>query len=208
MDMKALFKISYGMYLLTARQMGVDNGCIINTAMQVSQDPLRIAVSVQKSNKTHDMIHATGLFCISALTKEADFSFYQHFGMQSGADVDKFADFPHVTRTPSTIYRLSKYANMYATAVVTQEIDLGSHTLFIADITDAEVLSDAEPCTYADYHSTIKPKAVPATPEAPAEKKQWVCVVCGYVYEGEEVPDDYVCPWCKHGKADFEPLNP
>ena len=116
MDMKALYKLSYGMYLLTVREMGVDNGCIINTAVQVSQDPLRIAVSVQKSNKTHDMLHRTGLFCISALTTEADFSIYQRFGMQSGAKVDKFADFPHVTRTSSTVYRLSRYANMYATA--------------------------------------------------------------------------------------------
>lgn len=200
MDPKALFKITYGLYLLTAREFGVDNGCIINTAIQLSSDPLRIGVSVLKANKTHDMIQRTGAFGLSAITTEADFALFQRFGMQSGRDVDKFSDYPYVTRTPSTIYRLSKYTNMYMTAVVTQEVDLGSHTLFIAEITDAEVLSEEPACTYTYYQEHIKPKPV----VQPTEKKQWVCIVCGYVYEGEELPDDFICPWCKHGKEDFE----
>lgn len=200
MDTKALFKLTYGLYLLTAREFGVDNGCIINTAMQLSSEPLRIAVSVLKANKTHDMIQRTGAFCISTITTDADFSMFQRFGMQSGRDTDKFADYPYVTRTPSTIYRLTKYTNMYMTAVVTQEVDLGSHTLFIAEITDGEVLSDSPACTYTYYQDHIKPKPI----AQPTEKKQWVCTVCGYVYEGEELPDDFICPWCKHGKEDFE----
>ncbi len=200
MDPKALFKISYGLYVLTAREMGKDNGCIINTVTQVANDPDRIAISVLKKNLTHDMILRTGAFCVSALTTEADFALFQRFGMQSGRDADKFSGFPHVARTPSTLYHLTSYANMYLTAVVTQEIDLGTHTMFIAEITDGVVLSDVPSCTYDYYQQSIKPKA---------QKKaatQWECTVCGYIYEGEEVPDDFICPLCKHGKEDFVKL--
>jgi len=200
MDPKALFKISYGLYVLTAREMGKDNGCIINTVMQVANDPDRIAISVLKSNLTHDMIAHTGAFCVSALTQEAPFSLFQRFGMVSGRKTNKFAGFPYVDRTPSTQFYLTSYANMYLTAVVTQEIDLGTHTMFIAEITDSAVLSDAPSCTYTYYQENIKPK--------PKKKEvtQWECTVCGYVYEGEEVPDDYICPLCKHGKEDFVKL--
>jgi flavin reductase (DIM6/NTAB) family NADH-FMN oxidoreductase RutF len=203
MDLKALYKLTYGLYLLSARQMGEDNGCIINTAVQVTSDPAQIAVTVLKANKTHDMVKQTGAFALSTITQDAPFSLFQHFGMQSGRDVKKFEEYPHATRTGSTIYRLSKYSNMYLTAVVTREVDLGTHTMFIADITDCEVISDGKACTYEYYQDHIKPKPK-VEKDAP---KQWVCAVCGYVYEGEEVPDDYICPWCQHGKEDFEPLN-
>lgn len=197
MDKQALFRLTYGLYLLTARESGVDNGCIINTAVQVAGSPDRIAISVIKQNKTHDMIKNTGFFCISAITQEADFALFQRFGMQSGRNVDKFAGYPDAVRTPSTVYRLDKACCMYMTAVVTQEVDLGTHTLFIAEVTDGAVLSDGQPCTYDYYQKSIKPRP------KPAKTAQWECVVCGYVYEGEELPDDFLCPLCKHGKEDF-----
>lgn len=197
MDPKALFNITYGLYLLTARKHGKDNGCIINTAVQLTENPTQIAVTVIKRNMTHDMIRDTGAFNLSTLTTDADFELFRRFGMQSGRDADKFSGFPHAERSGNTIYRLTQSTNMFLSAVVTQEIDLGSHTMFIAEVTDAQVLSDAPACTYSYYQSHIKPAA------KKAEKKQWECVVCGYIYEGEEVPDDYLCPLCHHGKEDF-----
>lgn len=197
MDPKALFNITYGLYLLTARQMGKDNGCIINTVTQVAENPVRICVSVFKGNLTHDMILATGAFNISAITTDADFSLFQRFGMQSGRALDKFADFPHVARSNNTIYHLTQNANMFLSAVVLQEIDLGTHTLFIAEVTDGEVLSNNKGCTYGYYQDNIKPKA------KKTEKKQWECRICGYIYEGDEVPDDYLCPLCYHDKDAF-----
>lgn len=202
MNPKALFNITYGLYLLSARENGQDNACIINTVMQVANDPVRIAISVIKQNKTHDMIHATGTFNLSAITTEADFALFQRFGMQSGRNVDKFAGFPHIARSANGLTYLTSMANAYLSARVVDEMDLGTHTLFIAAITDGEVLSDGWGCTYAYYQADIKPK-----PVQPA-KRSWMCTICGYVYEGDEVPDDFICPRCNHGKEDFQLLNP
>ena len=201
MDNTALFKLTYGMFLLTAEDKGRHNGCIINTAVQVAENPIRIAVSVQKNNLTHDMIMNTGKFNISAITTEADFELFKHFGMQSGRDVDKFASYTDVDKSPNGLLYL-KSANMYLSAEVIFGSDLGTHDLFIAEVKDAEVLSNAEPCTYAYYHKSIKP--------APKKEKvgKWVCNVCGYEYEGNELPDDYICPLCKHGKDDFTYIPP
>ena len=197
MDPRAFYKITYGLYLLTAKDGAKDNGCIINTAIQVANTPDRISVAVIKGGMTHDMIVKTGVFNISALTEEAEFPLFRRFGMQSGRNTDKFDGFADAVRSENGLYRLEKGANMYMSAKVTESFDLGSHTLFIGEVTDGAVLSGAPSCTYGYYQTNIKPK-----PAAPA-KKAWVCSVCGYVHEGDTLPDDFECPLCHHGKADF-----
>ena len=198
MDPKAMYNLTYGLYLLTAREDGRDNGCIINTAVQVASEPTRISISVIRTNKTCDMIRNTGRFNISAITTDAKFDLFRHFGMQSGREVDKFADFPDVARSENGLLYLTQSANTMLSAEVVETMDLGSHILFIAQVTDGKVLSTGSSCTYSYYQSDIKPKP------RKAEKKQWVCSICGYVYEGDTVPDDFVCPLCHHGKEDFE----
>ena len=197
MDPKALYQLTYGLFLLTARQDGKDNGCIINTAIQTANDPTRISIAVIKKNLTCKMIENTGIFNLSTLTVQTDFALFQRFGMQSGRDTDKFDGFPETERTENGLLRLTRNANMYLSAKVVDSKDLGSHMVFFAELTAGEVLSSVPSCTYAYYQSDIKPKP------QPAKKKAWVCSVCGYVYEGDEVPDDFVCPLCSHGKQDF-----
>ena len=197
MDKKAFYKLTYGLFLLTAKEQDFDNGCIVNTAIQIANNPTRIAVAVIKDNKTHDMIVNTGEFNVSSITKDADFSLFQRFGMQSGREVDKFAEFSFAARSKNGLYYLTDAANMYLSAKVTEQFDLGSHTLFIGEATDAVVLSEKESCTYDYYQSNIKPKPAVST------KRSWSCSVCGYVYEGDEVPEDFLCPLCSHGKEDF-----
>ena len=199
MNKKALYNISYGLYLLTAREDGKDNGCIINTAIQVANDPTRISIAVIKKNLTCEMILRTGQFNISALSTSAPFSLFRRFGMQSGRDADKFDGFDHVARSENGLYHLTASANSVFSAKVTQHLDLGSHILFIAEVTNARVLSAEPSCTYSYYQSDIKPKPQSTS----AAKKQWVCTICGYIYEGDQVPDDYLCPLCKHGKEYF-----
>jgi len=198
MNPKALFKIPYGLFLLTARENNKDNGCIINTVMQVSENPTHICISVNKNNLTHDMILHTRMFNVSALSTSTGFDFFKHFGMQSGRTTDKFAEYPDVARSENGLLYLTKNTNMYLSAKVTMYLDLGSHTLFVGELINAELLSEEESCTYNYYQSNIKPK-----PVANTSKTTWTCSVCGYVYEGEELPEDYICPLCKHGKADF-----
>lgn len=200
MNPAALYKITYGLYLLSVRSDEKDNACIINTAVQVSSNPLRISVSVSKANCTYDMIMESGRFNISALTVDTPFSLFQRFGMQSGRDVNKFAGFEDVARAENGIYYLTRYANAYLSLKLVHTVDLGSHMLFIAEPEEAQVLSEDASCTYAYYQSDIKPK-----PEQP-KKTGWVCTVCGHVYEGDELPEDYICPICKHGKEDFTRL--
>lgn len=201
MDLKALYKITYGLYLLSARSYGQDNACIINTVMQVADNPIRVAISINKGNKTHDMIMESGRFNLSTLTTKTPFSLFQRFGMQSGRDVNKFIGFEDVERADNGIYRLSAYSNAYLSCKLLRTVDLGSHTIFITELEAAQVLSQEEACTYGYYQSDIKPKP------QPAQKKGWVCSVCGHVYEGEQLPDDYICPLCRHGKEDFRPLE-
>jgi len=199
MNEKALYKIPYGLFLLTARENNKDNGCIINTAIQVADTPTQLCVAVNKNNLTHDMIVHTRSFNVSSITTSADFELFKQFGMQSGRTIDKFANFPDVARSENGLLYLTKNVNMYLSAKVTMYLDLGSHTLFIGELTDAQVLSDEESCTYGYYQSDIKPK-----PAITSTKTTWTCSVCGYVYEGEELPEDYICPLCKHGKEVFE----
>lgn len=197
MDNNALFKLSYGLYVLTARQNGKDNGCIVNTVMQITDDPKRIAVAVNKQNLTHDMILATGEFNVSALSREATFWFFEHYGFQSGRNVDKFANIPE-TRTENGLRYVAACTNAVISGKVISTVDCGTHTLFVADVTGAKVLSEEPSMTYQYYFDHVKPKPQPAKAES------WVCKICGYVYEGPELPADYICPWCKHGVEDFE----
>ena len=199
MDQKAFYKLTYGLFLLTAREEGRDNGCIINTAIQAANDPPRLAFSVQKGNLTHDMIVRTGVFAISSISTSATFDLFRRFGMQSGREVDKFEGFNDVERGANDLLYLTRGANMTMSGRVVDQMDLGSHTLFIGEVGDAVVLSQEPSCTYAYYQSDIKPQK--------QEKKGWVCTVCGYVYEGDPLPADFICPWCKHGAEDFEPVK-
>lgn len=201
MDKKALYNITYGLYLLSARDGEQDNACIINTACQVANNPDRISVCAIQKNLTHDMIKKTGVFTISSLSEDAPFSLFQNFGMKSGRNEDKFSSFTDTARAENGLLRLTKYANAYISAKVVASVDLGSHTLFIGEITEGEVLSQAQSCTYGYYQKAIKPRP------AASGRKGWVCSVCGYVYEGEEMPDDFICPLCKHGKDDFKKID-
>ena len=198
----AMFKLSYGLFVLTAREASRDNGCIINTVTQLTDSPKRISIAVNKQNLTHDMILKTGVFNVSILSERAPFAIFKHYGFQSGRDTDKFAGVPALARAQNGIYYLPDSTNAFLSGKVTQTIDLGTHTLFIADVTEARVLSDAPSMTYAYYFENVKPK-----PAALEKKTGWVCKICGYVYEGEELPEDFICPLCKHGAEDFEKLS-
>lgn len=198
MDINVMFKISYGLYVLTAKDDKKYNGCIINTLEQVTTTPNRVSIAVNKNNFTHDMIAKTGVFNVSVLSEKAVFDTFKHFGFQSGSTVDKFADFPYKISENELPY-ITKGVNGYLSGKVISTVDLGTHTLFIADVTDGKVLSDEPSVTYDYYHKHIK--------EAPPEKaKGWVCRICGYIYDGDPLPEDFICPICKHGAIDFEKL--
>ena len=200
MNTNAMFKIGYGLYVLTAKENGFDNGCIINTVSQVTASPNRITVAVNKANKTHDMILSTGEFNVSILTEAASFEIFKSFGFRSGKDTDKFEDFSSVSRSSNGIYYVTEATNAYISAKVISATDIGTHTLFLADVTDCDLLSDATSVTYDYYHKYIKPK-----PEVKkAAKVYYRCKICGYIYEGDNLPEDFICPLCKHPASDFE----
>ena len=205
MDPKAMFKLSYGLFVLTAREGEKDNGCITNTAIQVTSEPNRISIAVNKANYTHDMVMHTRKFNVSILSQEASFDTFKHFGFQSGRNVDKFADFTACKRAENGIYIITAGTNAYISAEVEQTIDLGTHTLFIAKVTDLDVLSSVSSATYEYYQNNIKPK--PQAPAAPTGKTVWRCIVCGYIYEGDPIPADFICPLCKHPASDFEKIT-
>ena len=205
MDPKAMFKLSYGLFVLTAREGEKDNGCITNTAIQVTSEPNRISIAVNKANYTHDMVMHTRKFNVSILSQEASFDTFKHFGFQSGRNVDKFADFTACKRAENGIYIITAGTNAYISAEVEQTIDLGTHTLFIAKVTDLDVLSSVSSATYEYYQNNIKPK--PQAPAAPTGKTVWRCTVCGYIYEGDPIPADFICPLCKHPASDFEKVT-
>ena len=203
MDKKAMYKLSYGLFVLTAREDEKDNGCIINTAIQAASEPNQLSICVNKANYTHDMIGRTGKFTVSVLSQNAQFELFKHFGFQSGRDVNKFENMKVPTDTNGIPY-LGWQACAVISCKVVDSQDLGSHTLFIAEVEDAKVLSENAPLTYADYQSKVKPK-----PEAKATDKKivgWRCKICNYVYEGSELPTDFTCPLCGHGAEDFEPI--
>ncbi len=206
MDTKALFSIGYGLYVLSANNDDNDNACMVNTVQQVTSNPLLITVAINKVNHTHDMIKASRKFNISVLTQATPFSVIERFGFQSGKTVDKFKGFDSVTRSSNGVLYLSEYSNAFLSGSVTSMVDLGTHTLFIAELTDAEVLSKDETLTYSYYHKHVKPKQNPTATKSRG-KVGWRCRICGYVYEGEELPPDFICPVCKHGAADFEKIS-
>ena len=198
-----MYKLSYGLFVLTASRNGKDNGCITNTVGQVTSSPNRISVTVNKDNLTHDMIRDTGCFTASVISTDADFALFRRFGFQSGRDADKFEDFTDCERTGNGTLCVTKGTNAWISGSVCQSVDLGTHTMFIADVTDMEVLTDVPSATYEYYQSDIKPKPQEAGKTADG-KTIWRCTVCGYEYVGEELPEDFVCPICKHPASDFE----
>lgn len=205
MDQSVMYKLSYGLFVLTSAAGGRESGCIINTAAQVTSRPNRISIAVNKANFTHDLVKEGGRFNLSILSEEAPFDTFQHFGFQSGREVDKFAGYGACQRSANGLYYVTAGTNGLISAAVEQSVDLGSHTLFIAGVDDLEALSDAPSATYAYYQSHIKPS--PAKPSAPAGKTVWRCKVCGYIYEGEDLPEDFICPLCKHPASDFEKVT-
>lgn len=205
MDKKAMYKLSYGLFVLTAKDEEKDNGCIINTAIQASSMPNQLSICVNKANLTHDMIVKTGKFTVSVISQDAGFDLFKHFGFQSGKDVDKFKNFEKCKRGENSIYYITEGTNAYISVNVSKTEDLGSHTMFIGEITDMEVLSETPSVTYDYYLKNIKPQPenVGTTTDG---KTIWRCTICGYEYVGEELPEDFVCPLCKHPASDFEKI--
>lgn len=205
MEKKALYNLSYGVFMLSTRSGEKVNGCITNTCMQVANEPVRIAISVLNSNYTCDLIKESGVFAISLLDQSCTFETIKHFGFQSGRDVDKFADIT-LPLDANGIPYMGWQACAVLSCKVVESHDLGSHTLFIAEVEDAKQLSDKDPLTYADYQNHVKPK--PAKKPETSDKKivAWRCKICKYVYEGSVLPADFACPLCGHGPDDFEPV--
>ena len=199
-DLTALFNIGYGLYVVTSNDGKKDNGLIVNTVTQVTNSPNRVAVCINKQNYSHHVINSTGIMNVNCLSVEAPFKVFENFGFQSGRNVDKFADCTPL-RSDNGLVFLPKYINSFMSLKVEDYIDLDTHGMFICSVTEARVVSDKETMTYTYYQNNVKPK-----PQTDG-KKGWVCKVCGYVYEGEDLPEDFICPLCKHGVADFEPIE-
>ena len=199
-DLTALFRIGYGLYVVTSNDGKKDNGLIVNTVIQLTDTPNRVAVNINKANYSHHVIKQTGMLNVNCLSTEAPFSVFQQFGFQTGRSVDKFAG-QTVHRSDNGLVFLDKYINAFMSLKVEDYVDLGTHGMFICSVTEARVMSNQETMTYTYYQNNVKPK-----PETEG-KKCFVCKVCGYIYEGDELPADYICPLCKHGAADFEPIG-
>ncbi len=199
---KALYNLSYGVFILGANADGKLNACVTNTCIQVANDPIRIAISVLNKNLTCELIKKSGTFSLGVLDKTTTFDTIKHFGMQSGRDVNKFESFPYKTDENNNPYITKNICSLFTGKVLSSE-DLGTHTLFIAELTNAQVMSTEKPITYADYQNEIKPKV-----QIQTSKKiiGWKCKICGYEYKGENLPNDFICPLCGHPKDDFEPI--
>lgn len=214
MDKKAMNKLSYGLFVVSANWAGRKNGCIVNTVQQVTSEPNRISVAVNKANHTHEMLMETGRMVVSVISEEADFALFQHFGFQSGKETDKFAEFKDYGLDENGIPYITKGTNAYISAKVIKTEELGTHTLFLAEVTEMEVLNEVPSVTYRFYHEHIKPDVQKKESSLQAEgleqtgaengQSVWKCTICGYEYVGEEVPEDFICPWCKHPASDFE----
>ena len=214
MDKKALYSLSYGIFVLSTKADGAGsggrervNGCITNTCMQVANSPTRVAISVLNTNYTCDLVKESGVFALSILDETVTFETIKHFGFQSGRDVDKFADIKPPMDMNGIPYMGWQACAVISCKVVSSE-NLGSHTMFIAEVCDAVVLNDNKPLTYADYQANVKPKP-DKKPDNSSEGKKivgWRCKICNYVYNGSELPKDFTCPLCGHGAEDFEPI--
>lgn len=205
MNEKAMHKLSYGLFVLTARDGDRDNGCIVNTAIQAASAPNQLSVCVNKANYTNEMIQKTGKFVVSIISQGAEFDLFKHFGFQSGRNVNKFDGFTDYARCENGLCYITKGTNAYISVTVTGTQDLGSHTMFVGTIDDMEILSDERSATYEYYFENIKPKPQ-AVGETQDGKTIWRCTICGYEYVGEELPQDFVCPICKHPASDFEKI--
>ena len=199
-DLSALFKIGYGLYVITSNDGNRDNGMIGNTVSQLTSNPNRIAVCINKQNYSHHVLKQSGVMNVNCLSVDAPFKVFETFGFQSGRNVDKFKDW-ETLRSDNGLVFLPKYINAFMSLKVEDYLDYDTHGLFICSVTEARVISDRDTMTYTYYQNNVKPK--PKT----EGKKGWVCKVCGYVYEGEELPEDFICPLCKHGAQDFEPIS-
>ncbi|MBQ8230088.1 MAG: flavin reductase [Clostridia bacterium] len=208
MEKQAMYKLTYGLFVLTTTDGGKQNGCIVNTVSMITDSPKRITVFVNKANYSEELLRKTGVFNVSVLTEKTPFEVFKQFGFCSGRDTDKFAgkEYP---KTENGLYYLPEYANAVLSAKVVDAYDYGTHTLFVAEVTEAKTLNEDKSVTYEYYQSNIKPKPeAPKSEDTAQEKKggKWVCKICGYVHEGEELPEDFVCPWCKHPAEDFEKI--
>ena len=199
-DLTALFRIGYGLYVVTSNDGTKDNGLIVNTVTQLTDNPNRVAVNINKANYSHHVIKKTGMMNVNCLSVAAPFEVFKNFGFQSGRTVDKFANW-ETMRSDNGLVFLPKYINAFLSLKVEQYVDLDTHGMFICTVTEARVMNDLDTMTYTYYQNNVKPK--PQT----EGKKGFVCKVCGFIYEGDELPDDYICPLCKHGVADFEPIE-
>lgn len=198
-DNTSLFKLGYGLYVVTSNDGKKDNGAIVNTAMQITNTPNRVAVAINKVNYSHDIIKKTGIMNINCLSTDAPFGIFQNFGFQSGKNVDKFSEITPL-RSENGLAVLPKYINAYLSLKVEQYIDVDTHGMFICTLSEAQNISDIETMTYTYYQDNVKPKP------QPPKKKGFVCKICGYIYEGDTLPADFICPICKHGAEDFEPI--
>lgn len=208
-DLDVMRKLSYGLFVLTSRDSQKDNGCIVNVSAQLTSTPLRIMIAVNKGNLTHDLIMESNLFNLNVLTEATPMEVLKHFGFQSGKLMDKFKSFSDCERSKNGLLYLNRYSCGFMSGTVVQKVDLVTHTMFIADVSEARVLSEESPLTYTYYHKYTKLGVSPSVATPAAEmaetprKGKWVCEICGYEYEGDEVPDDFVCPICSHGKEAF-----
>ncbi len=195
----AMYKISYGLYMLTTTDGEKQNGCIVNTVAMLTDNPKRVTVFVNKANYSNELLKKTGVFNVSVLTESAPFELFKQFGFVSGRQKDKFAEGTY-EKSENGLYYLPEHANALISGKVVESYDYGTHTLFVAEVTEAKKLGDEKSVTYEYYQQNIKAK-----PQAKAEegKEKWVCKVCGYVHEGP-LPEDFICPWCKHPASDFE----
>ena len=203
-EKEAMYKLTYGLFVLTTTDGEKQNGCIVNTVSMLTDNPKRVTVFVNKANYTEELLRKTGIFNVSVLTEKTPFSIFKQFGFASGRDTDKFAGTAYPT-TENGLYYLPDYANAVLSGKVIDAYDYGTHTLFVAEITQAQTLSSDKSVSYEYYLSNIKPKPQAQTQEASTTEK-WVCKICGYTHEGE-MPDDFICPWCKHPKDDFEKIS-
>lgn len=205
-EKEAMYKIPYGLFMLTTTDGERQNGCIVNTVSMITENPKRIVVFVNKANYSEELLKKNKIFNVSVLSESVPFEIFKQFGFQSGRDVDKFEGGRYAT-SENGLYYLPEYANAFMSAKVVDAYDYGTHTLFVAEVTEAKKLSDEPSATYDYYQSHIKPKTQDDKQEEKRGKDKWVCKVCGYVYEGDELPEDFICPWCKHPAEDFERVN-
>lgn len=206
-DNKALYNIGYGLYVITSNDGVKHNGMICNTVIQLTGTPLTVGVTINKSNYTCDIVQSTGIMNVNLLTESAPFSIFEKYGFSSGRDVNKFENTVY-TLSENGLTVLNEYINSYMSLKVKQSIDLGTHVMFICDVTEAEVINNDPSMTYAYYHKNVKPKPAAKT-AAPSNDapRGYMCKICGYVYEGHPLPEDFVCPLCKHPASDFEPVE-